>query len=302
MRLVTFTLRAQTFTLPNPSLLHLLLLLYHNNFTTPTHSVLAQHLQNNTTSTRRISQHDHNDMSTPRPTEADWDMQQMLAWLKYMQQQAKEAHGADAAYIHPHPITYYDDIQKQQWLLEPFEQDSEFRDTVQKLEKSKKDGAKTWIAYCNTPNKSYVGISLTAAEKAVPNDDPERARQWHKPGRHAFVVVLTLPPSGGKHLYIFDSDQSLPSEPAGKAVKDFDCQAARIFVQKMTGSKMKLNIKRIFVGNRGEEYSGLNKCQDEATRFLAEVAGKSGAALEEDEDDRFGGFVEFSMAGGKSSD
>ena len=65
---------------------------------------------------------------------------------------------------------------------------------------------------------------------------------------------------------------------------------------------MKLNIKRIFVGNRGGQYSGKDTCQDEATRFLAKVAGQSGAAVEHDRDHRFVGFVEFSIARGVSHD
>lgn len=210
-------------------------------------------------------------------------MENMLAWLKELQSDATAKHGPSAAYVHPNPITFTSHKQKNEWV--GYQEAAENRDTIQKFEKVNHNKAKTWVALCDTPNQSYIGITLSDEEKV------QGVRQWDKVGWHSwgFVVVAaaSLP---GKCVYIFDCDQELPSVGAKFHAKDLTTQTQRQFIS----VAKEWNVKKLFIGNAGGENANRGKCLDETSKWVERIVKARGDAAG-DEDERFEGFVEIGL-------
>ena len=216
-----------------------------------------------------------------RPKTALWAMDKMLNWLAALHKAAQSKHGDRAAYVHPNPITWSTAKQKNEW--DGYQEDTEKRDFIAKLEKVNHHKSKVWVAVCDTPNQSYVGIELSPKEAA------DGVRQWDKVGWHAWglaVVAAEEKGSAGRYAYIFDCDQELPGKGATFHVKDLTTQTQREFMKVAKA----WNVKRVFVGNSGVDRGHRDRCLAETTAWVKRVALAEGAAAKED-DERFAGFV-----------
>lgn len=207
----------------------------------------------------------------------------MLAWLEELQSHATTKHGTSAAYVHPFPITFTNNKQKDEWV--GYQEAVKTRDTIQKFEKANHNKAKTWVALCDTPNQSYVGITLSDEEKA------RGVRQWDKVEWHSWgLAVVATASSPGKCAYIFDCDQQLPAAGAKFHAKDLTTQTQRHFISVAKD----WNVKKLFIGNAGGENANRGKCLDATTKWIERMAQARGDAVD-DEDERFQGFVEIGL-------
>ena len=204
-------------------------------------------------------------------------MDNMLSWLKHLQDRADAAHGTESAYIHPRVLTYSSDKQKGEWM--GYEERAEDLDVFAKLAKAKKDGRQTWVAIVKGPSESYVGKGSKGSGK----------NQWDLVETHMWAVALVNrgKQGEGKDLFIFDCDAVLPAAGEKKHAKDLETQLQRVFVAEV--KKWDFKLSGIHLGSAGEARAGLGECVATATEWVERIGLAKGCALGE-EDERFQGF------------
>ena len=183
-------------------------------------------------------------MAPARPATAEWEIENMTAWLKYIQDQADTKHGVDSAYIHPRVLTYSTDKQKTEWI--GYEEGAEELDVFAKLGKAKKGGRKTWVAVLKGPNESYVGKETKGSGQ----------HQWDLVDSHMWTVALVNrgKKGEGKDLFLFDCDVVLPTEDEVKHAKDLETQLQRVFVAEV--EKWDFKLSGVFLGSAGDGRAG----------------------------------------------
>ena len=157
-----------------------------------------------------------------RPTQRAWQPAEMATWLRELQTRADAAHGSeDSVYIHPHPLRFTTEHQKNEWDGYYNPEDLAVMDSFGRLEKAKKGSRKTWVAVVVGPSATYVGKKKAAADE----------EQWDQVDNHmwAVAVVSCGGKGAGKNLYIFDCDAELGGEKKQHA-KDLATQLQRVFV------------------------------------------------------------------------
>ena len=225
---------------------------------------------------------------TPAPTRPSTDQlheKDSGDWLTSLDTKATEKFGSTGAWICEKPITFVD--QKMKETQEQYGYEGHNLLHMSRIAKVSHHGARTWVVFCVTPLKTFVGKTLTAEQKE------EGMKQFDIGDNHAFAaaVVSAKKHGNGKHIYIFDCDQAVPQEPMTMRVRDLHTQRARKLVEVLSTGKGVDRDAKVFVGNRGEQYGDKGRCVDETTRWIEQIANADGVSIEEDST-RFEGFVQ----------
>jgi len=134
----------------------------------------------------------------------------MVDWLASLQERSVERFGArGSAYVHPAVLTYKDSTAKANYSVggggRGYREGDTERGHFGEPDTAKKgEGRTVWVFFIDTPNKSYVGESITEGERS---EDPN-VQQADKVGRHAWgaAIVAREGYKKGKDMYIMDCD------------------------------------------------------------------------------------------------
>lgn len=134
----------------------------------------------------------------------------MTDWLAGLQEQSVERFGErESAYVHPAVLTYKDSTAKANYRAggggQGYREGDTERGHFGEPNTAKKgEGRCVWIFLLDTPNKSYVGESISQEER---DRDPD-IQQSDKVGRHAWAaaIVSRQGAKAGKDMYIMDCD------------------------------------------------------------------------------------------------